>query len=99
MSNLATERLLPSRRLSLAAFALALSAAATWVLAATADDALYVVVGALGISAVAVGGKARADATRAGSKDRLALAAIVIGGLLAALVLAFTVVWAITEVV
>ncbi len=99
MSNIATARLAPAGRLSLAAFALALGAVIAWVLAATVDDGLYLAQGVLGLAALALGRKARNDARRAGSNGALALAAMIIGGLLATLVIAFTVVWGISELV
>ena len=83
--------------LSYVALALALASVAAWVLAGTLDDGLYVVTGALAITAFAVGGKAWRDAKRVGSPRRSALAAMVVGGVLGGAFIVYTVVWAISE--
>jgi hypothetical protein len=97
MSGFAAAR--PARRspLSYVALALALAAVVAWVLAGMLDDGLYVVTGALAIAAFAVGGKAWRDAKQVGFPRRSALAAMIVGGLLGAAFIVYTVVWAISE--
>jgi hypothetical protein len=98
MSNIAAEYPMTSGRLSLAAFTLAVAAVATWLLANT-FEALWFPAAALGIVAVVLGRKARGRARAAGSKGTLALVAMIVGGLLAAQVVAWTVIWGIGQLV
>jgi hypothetical protein len=100
MSTVATARSdAVSKRLSIAAFAGGLATVATLVLAETVNDALYLVGIALGVATVAVGAKARRDARRSDSKGRLALAAMIVGGLPAALIIVYSVVYGISKLV
>jgi hypothetical protein len=89
----------PGSRLVYAALAFAVGSVAVYVLASTVDDGFYLVSGALGVVAFALGVKARRDARRAGSSGRLALAAMVVGGLLGAAVIALSIVWGISQLV
>ncbi|HEU0247212.1 MAG TPA: hypothetical protein VFR38_09030 [Gaiellaceae bacterium] len=69
---------------------LAIAAATVWVLAGIVDDGLYTISGLLGAAGFASGLKGRREAKRAGLGQRLALTAIILGGLLgAAFVVAF----------
>ncbi len=89
-----TEAPAVTRGRAVAAAALALAGLAAWILAGTVDDALYLVSAASGIAAVVAGWTARDGATR-----RLALAAVVVGGLLAAQIIVYSAVWAVSELV
>jgi predicted Na+-dependent transporter len=100
MSDLASAHRAPSAgRLSYAAVAFALGSAAAWILAGMVDDSLYVVTGALGIVAFGLGLRASRQAKRLGARRWPALAATIVGGLLGAAVIAFSIVWAISELV
>jgi hypothetical protein len=98
MSSVATARVTPSSRISLIAFALALITVVTWFIAATVNDALFLAVAVVGAGTVALGAKAR-KARRGGSKGRLALAAMIVGGLPAALVVVYSAVYGISKIV
>ena len=89
----------PLSRTAFAALAFALGAVVFYVLAGGFDDGLYLVAGALGIVAFGLGLKARREARRAGSHARLALTAIVVGGLLGGLVVAFSIGWGVYHLV
>jgi hypothetical protein len=99
MSSVATARVTPSSRISLIAFALALITVVTWFIAATVNDALFLAVAVVGAGTVALGAKARKEARRGGSKGRLALAAMIVGGLPAALVVVYSAVYGISKIV
>lgn len=99
MSEVVTSSIAPPSRSSLVAFVLALGAACTWLLATPINDALFVVAAAVGAVAAAFAWKARSDTRRAGANSGLAVAALIIGGLVTAQVLVYTAVWGISELV
>ncbi len=99
MSDIASARGMSSVRLSYAAAALAVGAVVVWVLAGIVDDGLYVVTGVLGIVAFALGLKARREARRAGSNGRLALTAMIVGGLLGAAVIVASIAYGVSHLV
>jgi hypothetical protein len=99
MSTVATARVAPSSRLSLIALALGLITLVTWFVAATVNDALFLPVALVGAAAVAAGAKARREVRRGGSKGRLALAAMIVGGLPAVLVIVYSAVYGILRIV
>ena len=99
MSNLASVHRAPSVRLSYAAAMFAVGSVVVWVLAGVVDDGLYVFTGVLGIVAFGLGLKARRDARRAGSNGRLALAAMIVGGLLGAAVIAALITYGVSHLV
>ena len=100
MSDIAASRGRASAgRLTYAAIGLAVASAAVWVLAGVVDDGLYVFTGVLGVVAFGVGLKARRDERRAGSRGRLALTAMIVGGLLGGAVIVFSVVYGISHLV
>jgi len=80
-----------------AALVLALSAVAVWFLAGIIDDALYPVSATVGAVAAAAGWKTRKD--RTGEKSTRALVAMIVGGLVAAQVILFTIAWLIYHAV
>lgn len=99
MSSLSTLHHAPHRRLTLTAALIALCSVVMWVLAGIIDDSLYLYTGALGVIAFGLGLKARRDATRAGEKSPVALAATVVGGAAGAAVIVAVIVWAISQAV
>jgi hypothetical protein len=94
MSDLASPYCSSAGRSTIVALALALSAVGAYVLAGIVDDGLYAVAGLLGLTAFAVGVKGRRAARRVGLRLWPATAAMLVGGLLGAAVLAFFVGWA-----
>lgn len=99
MSEVASVRSTPSSLLSFVALAFSVGAVVAWVLAGIVDDGLYAVSGALGIVGFGLGAKARREVRRAGSSGRLALTAMIVGGLLGAAVIVATVVWGFSHLV
>jgi asparagine N-glycosylation enzyme membrane subunit Stt3 len=93
MSDIASTRGTTSDTWSLAAVLLAAASVATWALAGFVDDGLYLLTGALGAIAVGAGVKAYRDAKTERRRTWPALAAMVVGGALAGLVLAFAIVY------
>ena len=100
MSTVATARPgAASNRMSIAALAGGLATLAAWALAESVSDAFYLVAMAVGIVTVVVGARARRGARRSGAKGRLALAATIIGGVPAALIVVYSVVYGISKLV
>jgi len=99
VSDLASVHRTASSRLSYIALAFALGSLVFYLLAGTTDDGLYVVAGALAVVAFALGVKARRDDRRAGLRGRFPLVAIIVGGLLGGAVIAFSIVWGISQLV
>ncbi|MGH3136435.1 MAG: hypothetical protein ACRDPV_08080 [Gaiellaceae bacterium] len=100
MSNVAaTQGRATSGRLTYAAIGFALASVVVWVLAGVVDDALYTVTGILGIVAFGLGFKARREDRQSGSRGRLPLAAMLVGGFLGAAVIAFSVAYGISQLV
>lgn len=97
MSNVATAGLARSSRLVPAALTLALAAVVGWVVAALWAEELFLVAALVGAVAAAIGVKAWRAARRQGSAARPALVAIAVGGLVAAQVAVYALVWAIGE--
>jgi hypothetical protein len=98
MTDLASPTLTTRGRfLPAAALVLALSSVAVWLLAGIVDDALYAVSAAGGAVAAAAGWRTRKD--RTGAKSTVALVAMIVGGLLAAEVIVFTIAWVIYHAV
>jgi len=92
MTDLASPAISTRRRYyPTAALALALLAVATWFLAGVVDDALYPVSAAIGAVAAVAGWKTHKDET--GRKSTVSLIAMIVGGLLAAEVILFTIGW------
>src|SRR5919198_2635018 len=91
MSTIATARAgAASSRMSIAAFASGLATVAVWVLAVSVNDALFLVTAALGVTTVVLGARAWQSARRSGSKGRLALAAMIVGGFPAGAVIVYS---------
>jgi hypothetical protein len=84
---------------SYAALSFALAAAVVWVLAGIVDDGLYAITGVLGVAGFGLGAKVRRDERRAGSHGWIALAAMILGGLLGAAVIVATIVWGLSHLV
>jgi hypothetical protein len=100
MSNIATAGAeSASNRLSITATVFALATVLVWLFAATVNDGFYVLAAALGLAAVGVSAKARTEARRNGSKGRLALAAMIVGGFIAAAVIVYSAVYGISKLV
>ena len=97
MSNVATAGFARSGRLVPVALTLALAGVVGWVVAVLWADELFLVVALVGAVAAAAGVRARREVGRQGSGALLALAAIVLGGLVAAHVAAYALVWALGE--
>ena len=99
MSNVATASAARSTRVTPVALALAVAAVAVWIVAGLWADELFLVGALVGGAAAILGEKARREARREGSPPRLAVVAIVVGGLVAAQVAGYSLVWAIGELV
>lgn len=100
MSTIETDRAgaTPSHT-SFVAFAGGLATVTLWALAASVSDALYLVAAAFGVATVVLGARARQGAKRAGSRGRLALAAMIVGGLPALAVIVYSIVHGISKLV
>ena len=99
MSSVGTTSSPRSSPLSVVAFAVVVIALVNWVLAATVSDALFLPAALVGAGSVAVAAKARKDGRRDGSNDRVALAAGIVGGAVALQVVAYLVVYGISQLV
>jgi len=88
-----TARSHPSRG-ALVALLFVLVAVALYIAAGAVDDGLYLWAGIAGLIAAIAGARARRGPGR-----RVALAAMVVGGLFAAAVFVFTVIWGIGQLV
>ena len=100
MSDVATARgRVSAGPWSFVAVVFAICAVAVWVLAGIVDDGLYPVAGVLGIAAFGLGLKARREARRVGTAQWPALAATIVGGLLGALVIVFSIVYGVSQAV
>ena len=95
MSDLASPYRSTAGRSSVVALGLALVAVATWLAAASGIDELWLGAAFVGLSAAGLAWRAR----RAGGKRTLALVALILGGLVAAQVIAFTIGWGIYHLV
>jgi hypothetical protein len=84
---------------ALAGLVLAVASVLVWFLAGVVDDGLYALTGVLGLAGFASGLKARRDAKRAGAPTWPALVAVVVGGLLGGLVVAFSIAYIVSELV
>lgn len=99
MSDFASTYDAPSSRLSYVAIAFAVASFVIWLLAGSVDQGLYIPAGVLGIVGFGVAVKARREARRAGRHGRIALAAMIVGGLVGAVVVAFTLVEGVSQLV
>ncbi len=79
---------------ALVALLFALVAIALYIAAGTVDDGFYALTGIAGLIAAIAGARARRGPGR-----RVALAAMVVGGLFAVAVFVFTVIWGIGQLV
>jgi hypothetical protein len=94
MSDLAPPYRSSAGRSSVLALGLALAAVATWLAAASGIDELWFGAAFVGLVAAGLARRAR----RAGGKRTLALVALILGGLVAAQVIAFVIGWGIYHV-
>ena len=83
--------------LSAAACIGAVATVATWALATAVDDAFYLVTMVAGLATIGLAAAARRDARRRGSRARLAVAALVVGGVPAAFVVVYSIAYGISK--
>ena len=89
----------PTSRRAIASAVLAAVALISYAAASTVDDGFYAICGLLGLAGLLVGLNARRETGRSGPGARLALAGIIVGGLFAVAVGAFTAVWGISQLI
>lgn len=87
----------PVGRASVIAAVVALAAVAAQAIALTVNDFFYVVAPAVGLAALVLGVRARWEARATQSRGRLALAAILLGGLMFAQFVVYLIVLGISE--